>query len=59
MKTLRKRAGKIRAWLKDNDDKPGKIGKPKKSNIMDNESAKMKTSHCVIQGYYGVTTVAL
>jgi hypothetical protein len=55
--TLRKRAGKIREWLKDNDDKPGKNGKPKKSNITDNESAKMKTSHGVIQGYDGVTTV--
>jgi transposase len=55
--TLRKRVQKIREWLKDNDDKPGKTGKPKKSNITDNESAKMKTSHGVIQGYDGVTTV--
>lgn len=55
--TLQKRARKIREWLKDNDDKPGKTGKPKKSNITDNESAKMKTSHGVIQGYDGVTTV--
>ena len=57
MKPLRKRASKIRDGLKDNDDKPGKTGKPKKSNITDNESAKMKTSHGVIQGYDGVTTV--
>jgi len=57
VETLRKRASKIREWLKDNDDKPGKTGKPKKSNITDNESAKMKTSHGVIQGYDGVTTV--
>ncbi|ADH85190.1 transposase [Desulfurivibrio alkaliphilus] len=55
--TLQKRARKIREWLKDHDDKPGKTGKPKKSNITDNESAKMKTSHGVIQGYDGVTTV--
>jgi transposase len=57
VETLRNRARKIREWLKDHDDKPGKTGKPKKSNITDNESAKMKTSHGVIQGYDGVTTV--
>ena len=55
--TLRKRVKKIREWLSNNDDKPGKTGKPKKSNITDNESAKMKTSHGVIQGYDGVTAV--
>lgn len=55
--TLQKRARKIRDWLKDNDDKPGKTGTPKKSNITDNESAKMKTSKGVIQGYDGVTAV--
>lgn len=52
--TLNKRISKIREWLKDNDDKPGKTGKPKKSNITDNESAKMKTHRGVIQGYNGV-----
>ena len=53
VETLRKRARKIREWLKDHDDKPGKTGKPKKSNITDNESADMKPSHGVIQGYDG------
>ena len=57
VQTLKKRVRKIREWLKDNDDKPGKTGKPRKSNITDNESAKMKTSHGVIQGYDGVTAV--
>jgi transposase len=52
--TLNKRVSKIREWLKDNDDKPGKTGKPRKSNITDNESAKMKTHRGVIQGYNGV-----
>lgn len=52
--TLNKRVSKIKEWLKDNDDKPGKTGKPKKSNITDNESAKMKTHRGVIQGYDGV-----
>jgi hypothetical protein len=54
VETLNKRVSKIREWLKDNDDKPGKTGKPRKSNITDNESAKMKTHRGVIQGYDGV-----
>lgn len=54
VETLSQRISKIREWLKDNDDKPGKTGKPKKSNITDNESAKMKTHRGVIQGYNGV-----
>lgn len=57
IKTLKERVKKIKGWLKDNDDKPGKSGKPVKSNITDNESAKMKTSHGVIQGYAGVAVV--
>jgi hypothetical protein len=43
--------------LSDHDDKIGKGGKPIKSNITDNDSAKMKTSKGVIQGYDGVATV--
>ena len=54
VETLSKRVSKIREWLKDHDDKPGKTGKPRKSNITDNESAKMKTHRGVIQGYDGV-----
>ena len=57
LKTLRAKVKKIKRWLADNDDKPGKTGKPKKSNITDNDSAKMKTSHGVIQGYDGVARV--
>jgi transposase len=55
--TLHKRARKVREWLSKNEDKIGKLGKPVQSNITDNESAKMKTSKGVIQGYDGVTTV--
>ncbi len=55
--TLKKKVKKIKAWLRENDDKPGKSGKPIKSNITDNESAKMKTSHGVIQGYDGIAVV--
>ena len=57
VETIKKKVKKIKQWLQDNDDKPGKTGKPVKSNITDNESAKMKTSHGVIQGYNGVTVV--
>lgn len=55
--TLEQQVKKIKDWLKDHDDKPGKGGKPIKSNITDNDSAKMKTSHGVLQGYDGVATV--
>jgi transposase len=55
--TLKKKVKKIKAWLQDNGDKPGKSCKPVKSNITDNDSAKMKTSHGVIQGYDGVAVV--
>jgi transposase len=54
--TLTQNIKKIRTWLQENDDKPGKKG-PIKSNITDNESAKMKTSRGVIQGYDGVAAV--
>jgi transposase len=57
VKTLKEKVKKIKGWLKDNDDKVGKSGKPIKSNMTDNESAKMKTSHGVIQGYAGVAVV--
>ena len=49
---------KIKDWLAENDDKPGSSRNgPRKSNITDNESATMKTSHGVIQGYNGVAMV--
>lgn len=55
--SLRRQVRKIKEWLNDNDDKPGKTGRPIKSNITDNESAKMKSPHGVIQGYDGVAAV--
>jgi transposase len=57
VETLRGKVKKIKAWLRENEDKPGKTGKPVKSNITDNESAKMKSSHGVIQGYDGIAVV--
>jgi len=55
--TLQKQIKKIRDWTNDNDDRPGASGKPVKSNITDNDSAKMKTSNGVIQGYNGLAMV--
>jgi transposase len=57
METLREKVRKLKSWLKGNEDKIGKSGKPRKSNLTDNESAKMKSSHGVIQGYDGVAAV--
>jgi transposase len=56
-KTLKRRIRKIKTYLSEHNDKPGKTGRPIKSNITDNDSAKMKTSHGVVQGYDGVAAV--
>jgi len=55
--TLEKQVKKIREWTNKNDDRIGSMGKPVKSNITDNESAKMKTSKSMVQGYNGVAMV--
>lgn len=57
IETMKKSIRKIKTFLDTHDDKPGKTGKPRKSNITDNDSAKMKTSHGVLQGYDGVAAV--
>ncbi len=54
---LKAKSQKIHDWLNSNDDRMGSQGKPIKSNITDNESAKMSTSHGVIQGYNGIAAV--
>jgi transposase len=54
---LRKKIEKIRNFTDKNDDKPGKTGKPRKSNVTDNDSAKMKSSKGMMQGYSGVAVV--
>ena len=51
MQRLQKQAERLEQWLKDNDPKYGTTGKEISSNVTDNESAKMKTSHDVIHGY--------
>ena len=57
IETLRARIAKLSAWLAENEDKPGRSAKPKKSNLTDNDSALMKTSHGTLQGYNGVAAV--
>ncbi len=48
---LIKQAERIERFLQENEAKPGKQLKEIKSNITDNESALMQTSHGSIQGY--------
>jgi len=55
--TLTKASRKIKEFLAKNKPRQGRRGKEVKSNITDNDSAKMKTSHGVIQGYTGVAAV--
>jgi hypothetical protein len=57
IKKLKGISRKIKKHLTTTDEKLGCRGTPIKSNITDNESAKMKTSHGVIQGYVGVSAV--
>jgi hypothetical protein len=49
--TLEAALTKVRGFLRCHEDKVGAGGRVKKSNITDPESAKMKTSKGVIQGY--------
>jgi len=48
---LQKQAERIEKWLEENDAKIGATGRELQSNVTDNESAKMMTSHGTIQGY--------
>lgn len=57
IKKLRKNVDLINSWLDENAPKIGVQGKELKSNIVDNESAKMSSSHGVIQGYTGIAAV--
>jgi transposase len=52
--TLTRALTKIEGFLATHEDKLGTSGKPRQSNLTDNESAKMKTNKGVIQGYNGV-----
>ncbi len=54
IKKLTAKIDKIDRWMNENDDKKNHKGKVKKSNITDNDSAKMVSSRGVIQGYNGI-----
>ena len=48
---LQKKAELIEQWLAGNQPKIGAAGREKQSNITDNDSATMMTSHGIVQGY--------
>ena len=48
---LQKKAELMEKWLAENQPKQGAAGREKQSNITDNDSATMMTSHGVVQGY--------
>jgi transposase len=55
--TYKKKIEKIKTFLKTSQKNIGPSGTERKSNITDPQSAKMSTSHGVIQGYNGVAVV--
>jgi transposase len=57
MERLRRKAGRLERWLKEGSQKIGRQGREIKSNVTDNESALMVTSHGTIQGYNGQVLV--
>jgi transposase len=48
---LQKKAELLETWLAENQPKLGAAGREKQSNITDNDSATMMTSHGAVQGY--------
>jgi transposase len=58
LERLQAEAAKIRDWLKDHPhERKSAKGRPRLSNLTDNESAKMPTDKGVVQGYTGVAAV--
>ena len=51
IRRLEQQAAKIEKWLSENDKKIGVNKKELHSNVTDNDSAKMHTSHGTVQGY--------
>ena len=51
MKRIERQAKRIETFLEKEEPKTGKSKKEIQSNVTDNDSAKMPTSHGVIQGY--------
>lgn len=55
---MKREAAQIRAWLAEHpQDRKGPTGGLRKSNLTDNDSAKMATDKGVIQGYNGIAVV--
>jgi hypothetical protein len=55
---MKREAAQIRRWLADHPaDRKGPSGGLRKSNLTDNESAKLATDKGVIQGYSGIAVV--
>lgn len=57
IKRLKQKADRIEKFLSENEPKIGSQGKEIQSNVTDNESAKLTTSHGVLQGYNANATV--
>jgi hypothetical protein len=57
LKRWRRHAQRLKTWLAVHEPKIGQRGKEIKSHVIDNDSAKMATSHGVIQGYNGQALV--
>jgi transposase len=51
IKRLKQKAERIEEFLSENEPKIGSGGKEIQSNVTDNESAKLTSSHGVLQGY--------
>ena len=51
IRRLQQQADKIEKWLDENGKKVGKYNRELQSNVTDNDSAKMHTSHGTVQGY--------
>jgi hypothetical protein len=54
IKSINRKAERIDKFLKNNEKKMGPRNREVQSNITDNESAKIKSSKGVIQGYNGI-----
>jgi transposase len=57
LKRLQQKAEKIGNFLKENEPRKGVTDKEVQSNVTDNESAKLVSSHGVIQGYNATAMV--
>jgi transposase len=57
IRRLQKQAKRIKNWLSENEAKIGMKGEDITSNITDNDSGQMITSHGFIQGYNGQALV--